>query len=53
MPARRAAALGRDEMPLARLVPLGVAASSLVAAGLLAGEIVTRVADAVIPPGLG
>ncbi|MFZ5812247.1 MAG: complex I subunit 5 family protein [Thermodesulfobacteriota bacterium] len=45
--------LGRDEMPLARLVPLGVAASSLVAAGLLAGEIVTRVAGAVIPPGLG
>jgi multicomponent Na+:H+ antiporter subunit D len=45
--------LGRDEMPLARLIPLGVAASSLVAAGLLAGEIVTRVAGAVIPPGLG
>lgn len=40
------------EMPAQRLVPLAVAAVSLVVMGLLTGDFVTRVADAVLPPGL-
>jgi len=42
-----------DEMPPARLAPLCLVAASLVLMGLLTGEIVRLVVDAVLPPGLG
>jgi len=42
-----------DEMPAARLAPLCVVAASLVAMGLLTGEVVRLVVSAVLPPGLG
>jgi hypothetical protein len=44
--------LFRDEMPATRLAPLCLAAASLVVMGLLTGDFVRLVADAVLPPGL-
>jgi multicomponent Na+:H+ antiporter subunit D len=52
-PAPGPAPLFSDEMPAARLAPLCVAAASLVVMGLLTGDFVRLVADAVLPPGLG